>query len=202
MSEKPVLVLGSASPRRTELLASIGVPHEVVPAEVEEPSPGSLPPEELVLASARLKAGDVAGRMPGRLVLAADTIVVLGDEMPSAEVLCKPSGPREARAMLRRLAGRRHRVLSSVVLMRDGLEAEATSTTEVRLSELDAEFLHRYVATGEPLDKAGSYGAQGYMGSQVERVAGSWTNVVGLPLELLPTLFTEMGERLSDWQDW
>ena len=196
------LVLGSASPRRTELLASIGVLHEVVPADVDEPRPGDFPPAELVATSARLKARAVAGRLPGRLVLGADTIVVLDDAGPELEVLGKPEDREQAKEMLVRLRGRSHRVMTSVVLRRDGEEAQATSTTEVHLSAFDEAFVERYVATGEPLDKAGSYGAQGFMGTQVDRISGSWTNVVGLPLELLPGLFEEMSETLSDWQDW
>lgn len=202
MSERPLLVLGSASPRRTELLRSIGLPHEVLPADVAEPAPGTLPPRELVAEAARLKTRAVAERRPGRLVLGADTIVVIGALDAGGDVLCKPGTPAEALDMLTRLAGRTHRVLSSVVLVSDGREAEATSMTEVSLSDLAPAFLERYVATGEPLDKAGSYGAQGFMGTQVQRISGSWTNVVGLPLELLPGLFARLGERLSDWQDW
>ena len=196
------LVLGSASPRRTELLASIGLPHEVCPAQVEEPQPGSLPPYELVAASARLKTRTVAARMPGRLVLGADTIVVVGDSPQDGEVLGKPAGAGQAREMLRLLAGKAHRVLTSVVLIGEEGEAEATSTTAVSFEPLDRDFIERYVVTGEPLDKAGSYGAQGFMGTQVRSISGSWTNVVGLPLELLPGLFAKLGESLADWQDW
>jgi septum formation protein len=202
MSTRLPLVLGSASPRRTELLASIGMPHEVVPADVEEPLPGTLPPFELVAASARLKARAVAARLPGRLVLGADTMVVRGGSGDAAEVLGKPRGESEAKQMLLRLSGATHRVLTSVVLIGPSGEAEATSATEVSFVALDEAFVERYVATGEPLDKAGSYGAQGFMGTQVSRISGSWTNVVGLPLEVLPALFGQLGETLADWQDW
>lgn len=202
MSTRPRLVLASASPRRTELLGSIGLPHDVVPADVEEPRPGDHPPPDLVALSAGLKARAISERLPGRLVLGADTIVVLEDAAGRQEVLGKPAGAEQAREMLLRLQGRSHRVMTSACLRRDGEQAQATATTEVHLSPLDDRFLQRYVATGEPLDKAGSYGAQGFMGTQVDRISGSWTNVVGLPLELLPGLFERLGERLADWQDW
>jgi septum formation protein len=206
MRSGPPLLLGSASPRRRDLLASIGLPHEVEPAGVDEPAPGELPPRELVVRSARLKARTVADRRPGRLVLGADTIVVLGDPAGAGEVLVKPGGAEEAARMLSRLSGRRHVVLTAVVLARSGEaereEALRVSATEVHFARLDPGFVGRYVATGEPLDKAGAYGAQGFMGTRVRRVSGSWSNVVGLPLEVLDELFAELGEDLAAWQDW
>lgn len=193
-----VLVLGSASPRRSELLEAIDVPHQTIPARVEEPAPGTLPAEELVLASALVKGRAVAARHAGRLVLAADTMVVLGDD-----VLGKPKDAHDARGMLASLSGRQHRVLTGVALLRAGEQAVTRlGQTHVRFRELTPSFIERYVATGEPLDKAGSYGAQGLMGTQIEGIEGSWTNVVGLPLELLPELFAAVGEELAEWQDW
>lgn len=202
MSPARPLVLGSASPRRHELLKTIGLPHEVVPADVEEPPAGSAPPTRLVELSARLKAEAVARRMVGRLVLGADTIVVLGDPESGGEVLLKPADAAQARKMLRRLSGTEHRVLSSVVLAAGERSAQATAATRVRFAPLEEDFIRRYVATGEALDKAGAYGAQGRMGTHVRGIEGSWTNVVGLPLELLPGLFRELGEELEHWQDW
>ena len=202
MSLERPLVLGSASPRRHDLLTAIGVPHEVVPADVEEPPAGSAPPRRLVEQAARLKAEAVAHRHPERLVLGADTIVVLGDPEADGQVLLKPADAAEARRMLERLSGREHLVISSVALVAGGRAAQGDSLTRVRFAELEEDFLRRYVATGEPLDKAGAYGAQGRMGTRVRGIEGSWTNVVGLPLELLPELFAELGERLEDWQAW
>ena len=202
MRQGPPLVLGSSSPRRHELLLSIGLPHDIVPADVEEPAPGSMPPRPLVEESALLKARAVAARLPGRLVLGADTVVVLGDPDAHGEVLGKPADAAGAERMLRRLSGRRHDVLTAVARLRDEMEVLHTGRTDVSFAELERGFIERYVATGEPLDKAGAYGAQGFMGPMVRRVEGSWTNVVGLPLELLPGLFAEAGESLAAWQDW
>jgi septum formation protein len=186
---RPRLVLASASPRRTELLSSIGVPHDVVPSPAAEPLAGSLPPDEHVLRSAILKARAVAAIRPGRLVLGADTVVALG-RAPS-DVLGKPSGAPDADRMLRLLSGRAHEVLTGIALVRDGHEVSVHSRTSVAFAPL-----------GDLLDKAGAYAVQGRVAPWVTSLDGSWSNVVGLPLEALPGLFQEMGERLEAWQDW
>lgn len=195
------LVLASVSPRRRELLSAIGVPHEVVPASGEEPPTGALGPAEHVLASARFKAADVATRLPGRLVLGADTIVTLGDA--PEDVLGKPRDPADAVRMLRLLSGRSHRVLTGIALHGGRLgDVTDVATTEIRLAVLDERLIARHVASGEPLDKAGACAVQGRLAAHVESLHGSWTNVVGLPLERLPALFRSAGEDLADWQDW
>jgi septum formation protein len=198
---EPALVLASASPRRRELLARAGVRFEVVPSRVKEEPLAGESPRALAQRLAREKVLDVARRFPAsprRLVLGADTIVVL-----DGAVLGKPLDPEHAVEMLRRLAGRTHRVLTAVaVVATDRLEPRSlcVESTVVMREAADAE-LRAYVATGEPLDKAGSYAAQGEGRRFVERIDGSESNVIGLPLEetlgLLRRVETEPGTRAA-----
>ena len=180
---KPPIVLASASPRRRELLTRAGVRFEVVPSSVEERRLAGEAPRALALRLAREKALDVARRFPAsprRIVLGADTIVVLEDS-----VLGKPADRQEAFTMLRRLAGHTHRVLTAVAVVEtDRLEPRAlcVESTVVMRPASDAE-LRAYVATGESLDKAGAYAAQGEGRRFVERIDGSESNVIGLPIE-------------------
>ena len=163
------------------------------PAEVDEtPLPGE-PAEECVLRLARAKAAASAG--PGELVLAADTLVVLDDE-----ILGKPAGPDEAAAMLGRLAGRQHRVVTGVAVREgaDGRTAAAVETTRVTIAGLTPAAIARYVASGEPLDKAGAYAIQGLGALLVERIDGNYSNVVGLPLPLTRRLVAELGHDLLE----
>ncbi len=184
-----VLVLASRSPRRSDLLRTVGIPFETVPAgDVES----RLAPEAARLhdddpgAYAELLAGakadDVAAAMPDRIVLGADTIVVL-----DGDILEKPENEAEARAMLARLAGRRHTVVSAVALRRaaDARALTAHESTEVEFLPLVDDAVARYVATGEPMDKAGAYGIQGYGALMVRGVRGCYFNVMGLPLARL-----------------
>ncbi len=190
----PTLVLASASQRRLELLRGLGVEPLVRPAAVDERAlPGEAPADHvrrLAIAKARAEA------RPGELVLAADTIVVLDDEL-----LGKPEDAAEAEAMLRRLAGREHRVFTGVALFEPaaGRLAARVSETAVRLAPLSAEEIRRYVATGEPLDKAGAYAIQGRGSLFVEGIAGDYGTVVGLPLALLPDLFRELGRDVASF---
>jgi septum formation protein len=177
------LILASASPRRRELLAGAGVAFEVVPAEVpEERRPGETP-AAFATRLAREKADAVAGRndrVAPRLVLGADTIVVLGDE-----VLGKPDDAGHAVELLERLAGREHRVLTAVAVVESGSGRcfQALVESRVTLRSASTQELRRYVASGEPLDKAGAYALQGEGRRFVTRVEGSESNVIGLPLE-------------------
>jgi septum formation protein len=182
-----VLVLASASPRRRDLLDAMGVDHEVEPADVDETPLAGESPEALVARLATAKAVEVFcrrvadGAGTDLVVLAADTVVVL-----DGTVLGKPTGSDDAVEMLRSLTGRTHDVLTGVAVARPGGDGEAdlevvverTAVTFVELSEAE---IDAYVATGEPLDKAGSYGIQGLGGRFVSRVEGSYENVVGLP---------------------
>lgn len=187
--EGQVLVLASRSPRRAELLAISGVPFEVVPpgqVETELASRlGELPADPAGYATtlAEAKAKAVAAAMPGRLVLGADTVVVLG-----SEILEKPRDLREACSMLGRLADRRHTVVSSLALVGGPAGLAGVSSweaTEVEFLPLSPATIEKYVATGEPMDKAGAYGIQGYGAMMVRGVQGCYFNVMGLPLARL-----------------
>jgi septum formation protein len=178
--KKDFVYLASASPRRSELLKQIGVPFEVKPADITEEQAAGEAPEAYVLRLAAAKAEAVwAAIRDGvpRAVLAADTAVVL-----DGEVLGKPQNTAEAAAMLARLSGRSHRVLTAVALRdHQGVETRL-SATEVRFRATTAAERLQYCATGEPFDKAGGYGIQGHAAVFVEELRGSYSGVVGLPL--------------------
>ena len=180
------LVLASASPRRKELLESAGVSFEVVaapPGEEDGVDP-SLSPGEGAAARALAKASWAAARRPEAAVLGADTVVVL-----EGEVLGKPADPADARRMLARLSGRTHRVLTGFAVVVNGSSRTRVVGTEVSFRALDEASIGRYVDGGESMDKAGAYAIQGAGGHLVDRVTGSYTNVVGLPLpEVLAAL--------------
>ena len=182
------LVLASQSPRRRELLAALGIPVEVCPAKTNEAVRGGEPPPAYVARVARQKARAVAGEV----VLAADTAVVLGPE-----ILGKPRDAADAARMLRALSGTVHEVLTAVCVRRNvpgpAREREAVVSTEVRFRRLVDEEIAWYVATGEPLDKAGAYALQGLGGVLVESVSGSVSGVVGLPLVESLALLAEVG---------
>jgi septum formation protein len=178
--KKDFVYLASASPRRGELLRQIGAPFRVRPAAIDErPLPGE-PPAAYVSRLAAAKAEAVWGMLAAaetRPVLAADTAVVLGDE-----ILGKPADPGEAVAMLERLSGRTHHVLTAVALRHGGGTDMAASDSEVRFRPTTAAERQAYCATGEPFDKAGGYGIQGHAAVFVESLRGSYSGVVGLPL--------------------
>ena len=187
----PRLVLVSASPRRRELLAALGLTPPVRPVDVDETPLAGEEAADCVLRLARAKAA--AGARTGEIVLAADTLVVL-----EGRILGKPEGPEEAKEMLARLAGRDHLVQTGVAV-RNGDSSEvaaAVETTRVTIAALTTERIADYVATGEPLDKAGAYAIQGLGALFVERIDGNYSNVVGLPLPLTRRLFGELGYDL------
>jgi len=186
-----VVVLGSASPRRRELLRRLLSDFEVIPSAVEE----RLADGPLVDAVARLaeeKARAVAAAHPGAVVLGADTIVVIDDEP-----LGKPADSGVARAMLQRLRGRPHDVLTGVAVVAGARVFTGTEVTRVLMARYSDELIARYVASGAPLDKAGAYAIQDLDGALVESIVGSYTNVVGLPLELTARLLTAAGVSVS-----
>lgn len=184
----PPIYLASQSPRRRELLTQIGVDYQVITAPIDEsPRAGELPVDYVQrLAREKAAAGRAVLRqqnLPLRPVLGADTAVVLEgqDAAGTAEILGKPANLDETRAMLQRLAGREHRVLTAVSLC-DEQQFTALSSTTVWFRALSAAEIDAYWAGGEPCDKAGAYGIQGYAAVFIERIDGSYSGVMGLPL--------------------
>jgi septum formation protein len=190
------LVLASASPRRRDLLSRLEVPFATLAAEiVEGPRPGE-EPREMAERLAREKAEAVVaqlGRMPRRIVLGSDTIVVLGEE-----VLGKPRDPEHAFALLRKLAGRTHLVMTGVAVVETdtGRARSQVVQSRVTLREADDAELREYVASGESLDKAGAYALQGEGRRFVAGVEGSESNVIGLPLEETRELLEDAGMEI------
>ena len=167
----------------------LGLSFTVQPAEVSETVQPGESAEAHVERLARDKATAVASACPGAVVLGGDTVVTLG-----GEILGKPSGPEEAEAMLLRLAGRTHTVASGLALaLPSGEVRSGVSTTEVTFRPFSPQFAHAYVATGEPLDKAGAYGIQGLGAALVTEIRGDYYSVVGLPVALLLKLLEESG---------
>lgn len=179
MTSKPTLVLASGSPRRRELLARAGLEFECAPSDVVEMrSPGE-GAREFALRMAREKALAVSARIPGALVIAADTIVECG-----GEILLKPADADDARRMLRALSGRAHTVVTAFALARAGaLAAGDAVESRVTFRSLSDAEIEDYILSGEPLDKAGAYGIQGAGGGFIVRVDGPRDNVMGLPVE-------------------
>lgn len=172
-----MLILASASPRRKQLLAQIGVPVEVCSADIDEAVREAENAEEYVLRMATEKAQAVAARYPQRTVLAADTIV-----LHQQQILTKPQNAAQAQAMLQQLSGSSHQVLTAVVIMQGARTQAVLERTWVHFAKLSAQQIAAYVATQEPLDKAGSYGIQGRGAVLVQSIEGCYSNVVGLPL--------------------
>ena len=181
------LVLASGSPRRLQLLSTLGLGCEVSPVAIDETPRAAEPPIEYARRIAAEKAAAAAVQHAGRLVLAADTVVALGEE-----ILGKPADGEDAARMLRRLSGRRHEVHTAVAAMLDMSSAQRLSSSEVVFRPLRDREIEAYVATGEPLDKAGGYGIQGLAAVFVTFLSGSYSGVVGLPL-------CETAELLADF---
>jgi septum formation protein len=183
-------ILASQSPRRRELLTSIGAEFDVMPSAIPEVRADGESPEEYVARLSREKALALAEKHPDRWVIAADTTVLLGDQL-----LEKPADADDARRMLSLIAGNTHVVYSGVTLLnlaqnhRDTRVAES----EVRMLPLSPADIEWYVATGEPLDKAGAYAVQGKGALFIDSIHGSYTNVVGLPLALLFQMMRRAG---------
>lgn len=189
----PHLILASASPRRRELLQQAGVTFTIIPSNTDEDIRPGEAPEVYALRVAREKATDVATRQPGNWVLGADTIVVIDET-----ILGKPRDAADGFRMLRLLSGRTHRVMTAFVLLAPNgqMYTSQVVTSQVTFKALADTQIQEYLATGEPGDKAGAYAVQGLGGTFVERVEGSYNNVVGLPLEEVLTVLRNAG--LSD----
>ena len=182
------IILASQSPRRKELLSLYGLPFVVDPSQAdEEHVTGS--GAERVKKLAQAKCQEVAQRHPGEMVLAADTLVCVGDD-----ILGKPKDQADACRMLRLLSGDAHQVHTGMCLrLPDGREMLGVDTAQVHFMPLTDEMITRYVATGEPMDKAGAYAIQGMAGVFITHIEGSPSNVIGLPLGLLTQFFIEAG---------
>jgi septum formation protein len=184
MSLGTTLTLASSSPRRRQLLEMLGMAVRVTPPNIPEVRRPVETPMDYVERLAREKALAVAGR----LVLGADTTVVVRDE-----VLEKPVDASDALRMLRKLQGRTHQVVTSVALVADEAIHQATDVTNVVFRRMEESFLEAYVATGEPMDKAGAYGIQGFGAALVERIDGDFFSVMGLPIRLVLDLLEQAG---------
>jgi septum formation protein len=184
------IILASQSPRRRELLERMGFHNfTVLPARGEETAPAGLSPAGLVEALSAQKAEEVAARTaPGDLIIAADTVVAI-----DGLVLGKPAQADQAAAMLRRLSGREHAVFTGVTLRRGADTLTAHEETRVRFVPLTEAEIAAYVATGEPMDKAGAYGIQGYGAMLVAGIQGDYFNVMGLPVCRLRAMLARFG---------
>ena len=186
----PRIVLASQSPRRRELLANVGIPHEVRPADIDETLLPGETPEAHSMRLAREKAATIAEHEPDAAVIGSDTIVVV-----DGEILGKPRDVGEAKAMIARLAGRSHTVFTAVAVARGDRVHEAVVRVSVTFRALAPWEIDAYVATGEPMDKAGGYGIQGYGSTIVERIDGDYFAVMGLPVLTVVRLLGEVGIR-------
>jgi septum formation protein len=188
---RPRVVLASQSPRRRELLNLIGIPHEVRPADIDETL---LPGEHAEAHAERLARGKVAALAldDDAVIVGSDTIVVV-----DSDVLGKPRDRAQAADMLRRLSGREHIVMTAVAVRWRGNVVSSVEQVGVRFRKLDDADIERYIDTGEPMDKAGAYGIQGFGATLVERVDGDYFAVMGLALGRLIGLFRELGLRYN-----
>jgi septum formation protein len=183
-----MLILASSSPRRAELLRAAGIEFKVLPTDIDETRlPGEMP-REYVLRLSRSKALAVA--RSDELVLGADTTVVIDDEIEG-----KPVDAVDARRILRALSGRWHEVLTAITLVRGNQLLSDIESTRVKFAELNEAEIDWYISTGEPLDKAGAYGIQGYGSRFVERIEGSYSNVVGLPVQMVYRMMKGMKDE-------
>lgn len=193
-----MLVLASASPRRQELLRNAGIPFTVYPASIPELPLAEESPRACAERLAREKARAVLRQQPGQLVLGADTIVAV-----DSLILGKPRDEADAMRMLRLLSGRTHQVITGVCLvgtlrtgnqkLEAGFEDTRSESTLVSMTTLSAEDIHSYIASGEPMDKAGAYAIQGTASRWIPRIQGDYFNVVGLPVALVQRMLQEHG---------
>jgi septum formation protein len=193
MQPKRTIILASASPRRKELLDKIGLVFKVDPSDYPEDLVSHMKPEELVINISQNKARAVASKYPDAIIIAADTIGVIGKQ-----VLGKPHTGPDAIATLKLLSGRSHRVITGITVLdsKSGKIFSRTVQTRVYFKKLTDSEVRRYVATGEPLDKAGAYAIQGLGSLLVEKINGDYYNVMGLPLNALSQILKEFGVDL------
>jgi nucleoside triphosphate pyrophosphatase len=184
------VVLASGSPRRRQLLDLVGISHEVRPANIDESIRPRETPRRHAERLAREKAGAIATRDPNLITIGADTIVVV-----NRKILGKPANAAQAAAMLRQLSGREHTVVTAVAVSRGKKLRSAVEEVRVRFRTLRVGEIDAYIATGEPMDKAGAYGIQGYGATIVECIDGDYFSVMGLPLARLVGLLRDVGVK-------
>ncbi|PYZ97337.1 septum formation inhibitor Maf [Alteribacter lacisalsi] len=186
------LILASQSPRRKELLEQAHVPFQTISSDIEEWTDPALSPGELVVSLAEQKAEAVFRKHPENIVLGSDTVVAIG-----SEVLGKPADGDDARSMLRKLSGTSHSVYTGVAVIADGKRETFYEKSDVYFYPLTDEEIDAYIRSGEPFDKAGSYGIQGLGAVLVERISGDYFAIVGLPLARTVRVLKEFG---VNWQ--
>ena len=185
----PKIILASASPRRAEILRTVNWPFETLPTNIDETREADEDAATYVQRLARAKAEAAARRCPGATIVAADTVVVINEQ-----ILGKPGEQDEAHKMLRRLSGQWHQVLTGVALIDNATSKVAYETTEVKFAVMSQDEIDWYVSSGEPMDKAGAYAIQGLGARFIEGIRGDYFNVVGLPVRLLYELLTKAGQ--------
>jgi len=182
------IILASQSPRRRELLTLMGLDFTIITSDVEEQPPHGAPVAEYVSALALQKAEAVAKDHPNACVIGADTVVYL-----DGDILGKPHTPENAKKYLTRMQGRQHTVYTGVAVITNGKTDVRVETTDVTFAPMSETEIDWYVATGEPLDKAGAYGVQGPGGIFVKHIKGNYFNVIGMPLPLLYQMLLDAG---------
>lgn len=192
MSASPRIVLASQSPRRAELIGRLGLRFDTIPADLDESYRDGETPPEHAERLARDKARHVAASNPDALVVGSDTIVVV-----DGDVLGKPRDRDQAVEMLMRLAGREHEVCTGIAVVQGGRVESGLERVRVRFRPLDRRACDEYVATGEPMDKAGAYGIQGFGSALVEGIEGDYFAVMGLPVVHMLALFERFGWRYA-----
>jgi septum formation protein len=180
-----MLILASASPRRRELLTEAGIAFTVHPADIDETHRAGESPIAFTQRLAREKAEAISAQHPGATVLGADTIVVCDHE-----ILGKPADKKDAARMLRLLSSRDHQVITGVALVSLSGTQTQTETTIVTMREISEEEIQKYIATGEPMDKAGAYAIQGAAAAFIPSIEGDYSNVVGLPMKLVQQMLS------------
>jgi septum formation protein len=185
------LILASASPRRKELLSMLNIPFVIETSNVEEVMEQNLHSSEIVMKLAEEKALDVSKKFPNAIIIGADTIVTFNEKK-----LGKPSSKEDAFEMLKMLSGKTHEVYTGVSIVNDGKSSNFYQFTKITFSELSDQEILDYIDTKEPMDKAGSYGIQGYGGTFVEKIDGDYFSVVGLPINKVKKKLNELKFKL------
>lgn len=186
-----MLVLASQSPRRAEILRNAGIPFTIRSADIDETPRRGESPLEYVMRLAEEKAAAIEAA-PDEIVLGADTTVVIGREM-----LAKPEDEADARRMLSKLSGRRHEVITGICLIRGEERIRDSAVTKVWFTEMAEDEIAAYAASGEPLGKAGAYAIQGLASKYIEKINGSYFNVVGLPISMVYTYLRYLTKRTA-----